>query len=334
MSWRLLLLGIAATIARGAEPGGLSALYVVSDSFSDNGAQFFYRVIDVHADGPDSVVRYARIAPINMYCPRMIVQAAETRLRKISPAGLVKDNNPCTVRPRALQAAVKKYAQRVGVFETISYGIVAQCGPSSVSFALPIPEKVDLERLRQAHPEMARLWELASELTAPAFGTKDIFHDRTGDDDLALQRAGEKLVPELVSGQYDAGLAAAVKEGVGTWRSPTFRSLLGSYRGPVSATEADAGLVPQLLNAQAYRFSHFVAPKYLRLAMLARVQGKVDLQLNVDPATGEVRRVVATSGHPLLKPNAIDAAKQWRFLPNFADAGTVNVTLDFALRCP
>jgi len=121
--------------------------------------------------------------------------------------------------------------------------------------------------LWRPHPELAHLWDLASKITDPVFGSTDIFHDRTEADDLILQRAGEKLVPELTSGRYDAGLEAAVKGNVGTRRSPSFRSLLAKLLGPVSATEKSASYVPQLLNAEEYQFSHFVAPKYPLLAM-------------------------------------------------------------------
>ncbi|HXN45051.1 MAG TPA: energy transducer TonB [Bryobacteraceae bacterium] len=331
MSWRLLLVGIAATVAYGAQPGGLSAFYVVSDSSA--GAGLYFRVVEVHADGSDSLVRYVRVASMNVYCPRMVVQAAETRVHGVSPAQLVKDNNPCAVKPRDLRTALREYPQKAGILENVSVGIVAQCGSSSVSFGLPVPGNVSLERLRQVHPEVARLWDLASEVTRSAFGAAEMFLDRTEDEDLALQRTGEKLVPELVSGRYDAGLASAVKVGGGRWSSPpSFRSLLGSYGGPVSKTEAST--VPQLLNAQAYRFSHFVAPKYPPIALAARVQGKLELRLDVDRATGEVRNVVATSGHPLLQPGGIEAAKQWLFLPNSVEATPVRVTLEFALGCP
>jgi len=180
---------------------------------------------------------------------------------------------------------------------------------------------------------MARLWYLTSEITDPVFGSKDIFHDRTEADDLALQRAGEKLAPELISGRFDVGLAAAVKGGVGAWHSPSFRSLLADYRGPVSAVESRASYVPQLVNAQAYRFSHFVAPSYPRLAMQARIKGKVELRLALEPATGKVSGAQAVSGHPLLKQSAIDAAKQWRFEPNSINSETLSLTLDFAFRC-
>jgi TonB family protein len=216
----------------------------------------------------------------------------------------------------------------------LALSIVAQCGSSSVSFGLPIEQKVDLKLLKRAHPEMARLWDLGSAITDLAFGSRDIFHDLTEANDLVLQRAGGRLVPELVSGRYDAGLAAAAHGNVGTWKSPSFRSLLASYRGPVSAAEASIGPIPQLLNAQAYDLSQFGAPKYPPLAMQARIQGKVELQLTLEPRTGEVLGAVAISGHPLLKPSAIEAAKQWRFEPKSIDTETLTLTLDFALRCP
>src|SRR4029077_8360357 len=112
-------------------------------------------------------------------------------------------------------------------------------------FELPIPEKVNLDRLRRDHSEMADLWNLASVITGAAFGSADIFHDRTDEDELTLQRAGEKIAPEPISGRDDAGLAAAAKGNIGNWKSPSFRALLESYRGPVSATEEKLSYTPQ-----------------------------------------------------------------------------------------
>jgi TonB family protein len=326
---------IAATIAHAAETAGPSEFYIVSVFFSDNGALFYYRVIDVQTDGPDSLIRYTRIAPTNDYCRnRTIVQTATARVRNMSPSQLVKGNNPCSVKPEKLDGALKKYIHTTGAFETISFGIVAKCGSLSVTLGLPTIEEVDLKRMHRAHPEIAQLWNLTADITVPAFGSKDIFHDRKEEDDLVLQRAGEKLVSELVSGRYDIGLAAACRGNIGTWASPSFRSLLESYGGPVSATEAKTSFVPQLVNAQTHKFIHFVAPKYPILALQARIQGRVELQLTVDPATGEVLSASVVSGHPLLAPSAIEAAKHWRFVMDSSDPQVVSVTLDFAFRCP
>lgn len=330
MLWWLLIASIFGVLAQGEDLAAPSQFYIVSDFFSDGGG-FYYRVIDVKQEGPDSVVHYTRIAPVNAYCPRLIVQTAEARVPNTSPAELVKTSNPCAVKPRVLSATLKTYVGNEGVFESVSFGIVAQCGSSSITLGLPISQKVNLKRMQRAHPEIARLWDLTSEIIDPVFGSKDLFHDRTQADDLVLQRDGQRQVTELVSGRYDIGLAEAAKGNVGTWQSPSFRSLLASYQGPVTAAEVST--IPELLNAKEYQFSHFVAPKYPPLAMSARIQGKVELQLTLEPTTGEVLGALAVSGHPMLKPSAVDAAKQWRFLPQSIESGTLNLTVDFALRC-
>ena len=330
MCRRLLLALIVATIAWGAPAAGPSEFYVVSVFFSDNGALYYYRVIDVQPDGPDSVIRYTRIAPANVYCPRWIVQSATARLRGLSPSGLVRNNNPCAVKSGTLHSALRQFHTVAGGFEIISFGIVARCGFSTVVLDLP---EVDLERAQKTKPEVARLWRFMSEITDGAFGSTDIFHDRTEEDDLVLQRAGEKELPELVSGRYDIGLAAAFKRNVGSWRSPSFRVLLENYRGPVNEKDAKSGFVPQLVNAQAYKFEQYIDPTYPPLAKQARIQGRVDLQLSVDDDTRAVKGVTVVSGHPLLRPSAIEAAKQWRFTADSPVSQVVNVTLDYALRC-
>jgi TonB family protein len=181
---------------------------------------------------------------------------------------------------------------------------------------------------------IAHLWDLAAEVTDRAYGTKDIFHDRTEADELVLQRDGELVVRDLHSGRYDVGLSAAVKGNVGHWRSPSFRSLVSSYKGPITSAETGLIYVPQLVDAHQFCFSKFVTPKYPRLAIQAHIQGVVELQLGVDLATGEVHDAVTLSGHGLLSASAIEAATQWRFAPNSVNSGTLKVTLNFAFRCP
>lgn len=328
-----MVVASVAVIAQGAELVGPSRFYIVSEFFSDNGARLYYRLIDVSPDGSDSVIRYARIAPADAYCPHLGVQATEGRVRDESPAQLVGRNNPCAVEGASLRAALNEYRQRGGGFEFASFGIVAQCGHSSVTLRLPSFKSVNLERMKSSYPAMVRLWDLGSEITALVFGPNDIFQDRSEKDDLVLQRAGEKLVPELISGRYDRGLAAAAKGNVGTGKRPSFRSLLANYRGPVPAAEARVNHAPRLLDATEYRFTNFVTPKYPPLAAMARIEGKVELRLAVGSTTGDVHGVSVISGHPLLAPTAVDAAKQWRFAANSISSDTVIVTIEYALRC-
>jgi hypothetical protein len=88
-----------------------------------------------------------------------------------SPGELVKANNPCAVKPGALNALLKRYPRAEGAVEFITFGIVAQCGSSSIVLGLPISEKVDMDLLQRENPKLARLWNLASEITDPVFGS-------------------------------------------------------------------------------------------------------------------------------------------------------------------
>lgn len=334
MCWRLLILGIMAVASHGSEPVRASQFYAVSVFFSDHGPSLYYRILDVTQDGPDTVVRYTRIAQANLHCPRLIVHSVDARVPNKTPGELTEANNPCAVEPRALNAAMRKYIRSAGSLETIRFGVVARCGFASVALGLPPVEEKDFERLQKAHPELARLWRLSSDITDRLFGERDSFHHRTEAQEVAMQQAGENLVPDLTSGRYDLGLATAIGRNAESWRSATFRSLLAEYRGPVSAAEARISYVAELSDAQAYEFAHFAVPKYPALAKLARIAGKVKLRLRVETATGRVADVSAVSGHPLLASSATEAARQWQFRPDSIQSEFLNLTVDFALRCP
>jgi TonB family protein len=313
-----------------------SQMYIVSAAFSDFGARFYYRVVDVRTDGPDVVIRYSRIGWTNPgFCPRKIVQSAQGRLRNRAIKDLVKANNPCAVNPRDLAATVKKYSITAGHLETFSAGVVSTCGPTTSVLELPDESKLDLKRLKSANAKMGRLWNLISDVVDPAFGNDDIFQGRTEAEDLVLQRAGQEIVPELASGRYDPGLAAAVHGNDSIWRQPSLRGLLNDYRGPITNAEAKAAaLSVVLVGAEQYRFSVFANPDYPPLAAMARIQGDVTLRLTIDPATGEVTSVEASSGNKILQDTAVAAAKKWRLEPNSTGAEKVSVTMRYTFQCP
>jgi TonB family protein len=314
---------------------GPSQMYIVSAAFSDFGALFYYRVVDARTEGPDIVIRYSRIGWTNPgFCPRKIVQSAQVRLRNRTIKDLIKANNPCAVNPRDLAATVKKYSIKAGHFETFSAGVVATCGPMTSVLELPDESNVDLKKLKSANAKMSRLWDLISDVVAPAFGKDDIFQGRTEEEDLVLQRAGQEIVPELASGRYDEGLAAAVHGNDTTWRRPSFRDLLKDYGGPITNAEAKAAaLSVVLVGAEQYRFSIFTKPDYPPLAAMARIQGDVTMRLTIDLASGEVTSVDLSSGNRILQDSAVAAAKKWRLEPNFAGAENVSVTMRYTLQC-
>lgn len=334
MCWRVLILGTIAIASHGSEPVRASQFYAVSVSFSDLGPSLYYRVLDVTQEGPDIVVRYSRIARANLHCPRLIVESVEARVPHKTPGELTEANNPCAVEPRALNAALPKYIRSVGSFESIRIGVVARCGLASVSLGLPPVEEKDFGRLQKAHPKLARLWNLSSDITDRIFGQSDPFHHRTDAQEMAMQQAGDKRVPDLMSGRYDLGLSTAIGQNAESGRSTTFRSLLADYRGPVGAAEARIDYIAESTDAQAYEFAHFAVPTYPALAKMARIVGKVKLRLRVETATGRVTDVSPVSGHPLLASSATEAARKWLFTPDSIQSEFLNLTVDFVLRCP
>ena len=110
---RRVLLILVICVLGAASPPQPSDFYIVSVFFSDYGPAFYYRVLEVKRDGADSAVRYIRIAPVNFYCPHEMVQAAEARVYGKSPAQLVRNNNPCAIKPEALEATQRRYALKL-----------------------------------------------------------------------------------------------------------------------------------------------------------------------------------------------------------------------------
>jgi TonB family protein len=330
---RLLLAALLPLLTQAAKVPGPSHFYFVSATFSDAGAEFYYRIVDVSPVGPDTLVRYLRIAPAGSYCPTRLVQAIESRLPATSPAQLAGPINPCAIKPSALQSAIRRYPKADGVLESISFGIVAQCGATQVALALPISQAVDLKKLKRAHPKIARLWDLPARIYNQTWKGSDPLYNPQDPDAAPFQPAGAELVPHLRSGRYDQGLALATASDTGISPQPlTFRKLLEDYTGPVNLKNATP--IPELRNAPAYPFVTYAPPRYPPLALQARIQGAVELQLTVDPATGTIAAITTHSGHPLLVPSAAAAAAQWRFQPNSLPNPQVNLTLDYAVRCP
>jgi TonB family protein len=77
-----------------------------------------------------------------------------------------------------------------------------------------------------------------------------------------------------------------------------------------------------------------VAPEYPILARQARVQGCVILQAVIS-TDGTVQKLNVISGHPMLAPAAIEAAKQWRYKSYYQGGTPVSVetqiTVNFSL---
>ncbi len=82
-----------------------------------------------------------------------------------------------------------------------------------------------------------------------------------------------------------------------------------------SSAQAQIAEVPSLSTEElATHLMKFVAPTYPQIAIAARVQGDVTLQIEIAPE-GLVRSVTAVSGPAMLRQTAVSAVRQWRYQP-------------------
>jgi len=301
----LFLLRAFADRVKAEEP---SEFYMVSFVDHDVVGAWEYRILDVKQDARDSLVRSILIGPVRPECPRRLtVRAAEARLPNISPAQLTAAQNPCIGNPRSED----KTARSVVGFGTIRRsGVVAKCG------------------LEERVASLASLGALTDKIVEGAFGGRDVFWGIAQEEDVAPQRLGEKLIPELRSGAFDKGLNAAFED---ERRQRTLGDLLMDYAGVVRASEF---IERQLVTTNGYRVTKYVEPEYPSLGVAALVLGKVDLRLGIDPTMGTVRSVVVIRGQTELAERASKAAQNWQFEPSSINSDSITVTVDFRFRCP
>jgi len=92
----------------------------------------------------------------------------------------------------------------------------------------------------------------------------------------------------------------------------------------VSATPVPPGTIRVGGEVQGSKIVNKATPVYPPLAKQARVQGTVQLSVQIGP-DGTVQDVQLLSGHPLLVQAAIDAVKQWVYQPTLLNGNPVSV---------
>ncbi len=90
-------------------------------------------------------------------------------------------------------------------------------------------------------------------------------------------------------------------------------SRLGAYTAPLATTSAGT-VRPVSLGMMAANILYSPAPAYPAAAAVARVQGQVKIQAEVD-RDGTVASARVVSGPPLLRDAALDAVLRWRYRP-------------------
>lgn len=115
--------------------------------------------------------------------------------------------------------------------------------------------------------------------------------------------------------------------GLYQWRA-AIRSKLGDEAGAKADQAMAASIKPQRIRVgggvQAASLVQKVDPVYPPLAVQARVQGTVQLNVTIN-GEGNVVNAQLVSGHPLLVNAAMEAVKQWKYKPTLLNGSPVEV---------
>ena len=177
---------------------------------------------------------------------------------------------------------------RESISDSIRFGIVASCDGNERVIDLPYRENVDFERLKKQEPRVAALWELYYRVAKIAFGETSVFYGISEQQDSELQRFGQSLVPNLLSGRYDRGFSefcgreVSVGDNENCDAHPT-QTLLHKYMPNAKVPDR----TPKLMDAEQFHFIKYVAPLYPRLAQFARIESKVSLDAYRRSANGK-----------------------------------------------
>ena len=325
----------------GTAVSGLARFYAISYTSWDVGPAWDYHVVEAKQDGADTLVRDILIISMHSLCcgPSCTVKARIKRLHNTTPAALVGDNDPCAVdRPqlRQLLRRSKKALKHTPVFSYADFGIVADCGGEETVLQLPL---LPFPAAPGGPTRIERLYKLSRDVERRVFGTDQLFK-ASGDtkifEDLEAEKGSEDeektgaaLVSELRSGAFDRALwpdcnkPACAGQGL--------KQVLETYVPPDQRTEPTVSWV----NPPNYEFVKVALPIYPPLAKMVRVEGDVELELQVDESTGLVVGVEARSGHPLLQHAVLQAAREWQFQPRKHPEGVKksHVVLRFDMKC-
>ena len=221
MRWHHLLWLLVLSLACGAllpgseavNPRGASTLqsfYIVDFFFSDDIPESFDQILDVTPQGDDVRVRVIRISTANEYCGGQLVRAAEhvfrhTTVKKVAGRDL------CAFTPEGVAGALKAAAPKAigATWDSATEAVVAKCGTEEKEFDFPYPAEIDLKALKRSNPEVFDLWDTSYRIYRRALGKNFSFNTSTPEQEKEREDLGAKLVPELISGKYEAAYSGS-----------------------------------------------------------------------------------------------------------------------------
>jgi TonB family protein len=320
-----------------ANAAALPSEFYIVNTWDDDFYPYWQATITHVAQTPAGLlVRYAYIESATQPCGEPDIKATEKLLPTDTVTTITAPVSLCSLDSEKINTAAHSHSRKPRPFETLRAAVVTTCGNTQRVFRLPAFE-MNESTLERISPQTVALTKLGHQVLDRTFGSEDL-------DKLLSQAAGAEAVAgfsKFRSGFWFCfrGEHPAIPASVQTPVDPTFgadcdwskfQNILASYKHPA---EGVRGRNARLVDPNDYKFLRYVPAHYSPIFVQARVQGTVEMELDVDQDTGYVRDVKIVNGSHYFSANAEDAAKQWQFDPKQIIANPVSITLEFAIKC-
>lgn len=205
-----------------------------------------------------------------------------------------------------------------------------QCGTDVIVHDLPGRDSFRFSILKSKQPRLAALWDLADDLDKRARESR-----KTNLSEVEREQAERSNRDDMLSAAADlrGGKFDLVLEDV-SWRyQKDGRKKLSEFMpSPEEAINRENyGEVENLDQLGLARTPDQI--RYPQMALVAHIQGDVQVVVSVDYGSGRVSSATASSGHPILSSGAIDAINKWLFVAPYSGPNPLSVSVHFKLRC-
>lgn len=278
----------------------------------------YYEIIVVRpASDRSSVERLLLTPSAGCFQPAKVEVASGSLSETVSE--LLGNTNPCSIPEKELRRE-RKRCKKCSVFSGANVSMHVKCGGQDRLIRADILDRDMFDPAPNTPKNTSWTTQLLDKLDkvlGPGALDKPMF-PQVSDKDEALSKSPKVIsLKEVEAGDYDL-----LFQGAPDKASDLFKA---SQTQPVKPAI-------RLVSSTPYAPKEFVSPVYPVMAKLARVEGRVQIQLKVG-TDGRVTRFDWKSGHVLLRKSTEEAVSKWSF-PSEAAEQEVAVVLDFSTNCP
>jgi TonB family protein len=316
----LILCSVAMGQQHAFSPAAVGKFEIGRRTFFDFGPPFNYYELFIVSSSVEgiSVQRITLTPPTDECFGPAKLEAASASIEG-SIETLLGSVNPCVIPEKERRRELKR-CKKCPVFSGAEVLLRFQCGTKTRVIRSNILDRDWFDPSAKTPRRTlwtANLLDRLEQAVGPGVMDKPTFPVSTdklkSPPDLVLSTS-----ENLLAGKYDALFSGTEKPS-------------DLYRAATDTTTNNFSPTVKLKSSVPLSPDVFVAPEYPALARLARVQGNVSLQIELDE-DGTPTNPVVISGHPMLSAAALKALDGWRF-PNDQPHQDIRLVVEFDLNC-